>query len=53
MFYSQEEFEAQMAELMAKGYADDVAYDIVRLREQSQLEYEGRIVYPAKELEIV
>jgi hypothetical protein len=34
MFYSQEEFEAQMAELTAKGYADDVAYDIVRQREE-------------------
>jgi hypothetical protein len=38
MFYSMEEFEAQMAELTAKGYADDVAYDIVRLREQEDAE---------------
>jgi hypothetical protein len=41
MFYSMEEFEAQMAELTAKGYADDVAYDIVRKREQEdEAEYE-------------
>jgi hypothetical protein len=41
MFYSMEEFEAQMAELTAKGYADDVAYDIVRKREQEDAaEYE-------------
>jgi hypothetical protein len=41
MFYSNEEFEAQMAELLAKGIADAVAYDIVRLREQEDAaEYE-------------
>ena len=34
MFYSNEEFEAQMANLLAKGIADAEAYDIVRLREQ-------------------
>ena len=34
MFYSNEEFEAQMADLLAKGIADAEAYDIVRLREQ-------------------
>ncbi len=41
MFYSMEEFEAQIAELTAKGYADEVAYDIVRQREQEdEAEYE-------------
>ena len=41
MFYSTEEFEAQMAELTAKGIADAKAYDIVRLREQEDArEYE-------------
>jgi len=41
MFYSKEEFEAQMVELMAKGIADAEAYDIVRLREQEDAaEYE-------------
>ena len=34
MLYSTEEFEAQMADLIAKGINDAVAYDIVRLREQ-------------------
>jgi hypothetical protein len=34
MFYSNEEFEAHMADLLAKGIADAEAYDIVRLREQ-------------------
>ena len=41
MFYSNEEFEAQMADLLAKGIADAEAYDIVRLREQEDAaEYE-------------
>lgn len=41
MFYSMEEFEAQMAELTAKGYTDEAAYDIVRQREQEdEAEYE-------------
>ena len=41
MFYSNEEFETQMAELLAKGIADADAYDIVRLREQEDAaEYE-------------
>jgi len=41
MFYSNEEFEAQMADLIAKGIADAEAYDIVRLREQEDAaEYE-------------
>ena len=41
MFYSTEEFEAQMAELTAKGIADAEAYDIVRKREQEDAaEYE-------------
>ena len=38
MFYSNEEFETQMAELLAKGIADADAYDIVRLREQEDAE---------------
>ena len=38
MFYSNEEFEAQMADLIAKGIADAEAYDIVRLREQEDAE---------------
>ena len=42
MFYSQEEFEAQMAELTAKGYADDVAYDIVRQREEDAASVQDR-----------
>jgi len=41
MFYSNEEFEAQMANLLAKGIADAEAYDIVRKREQEDAaEYE-------------
>ena len=41
MFYSNEEFEAQMADLLAKGIADAEAYDIVRKREQEDAaEYE-------------
>jgi hypothetical protein len=41
MFYSMEEFEAQMAELTSKGYTDEAAYDIVRQREQEdEAEYE-------------
>jgi hypothetical protein len=41
MFYSNEEFEAQMADLLAKGISDAEAYDIVRLREQEDAaEYE-------------
>jgi hypothetical protein len=41
MFYSMEEFEAQMADLIAKGIADAEAYDIVRKREQEdEAEYE-------------
>jgi len=38
MFYSNEEFEAQMQELLAKGVSDSQAYDIVRLREQEDAE---------------
>jgi adenylosuccinate lyase len=38
MFYSMEEFEAQMADLIAKGIADAEAYDIVRKREQEDAE---------------
>jgi adenylosuccinate lyase len=38
MFYSMEEFEAQMADLIAKGIADAEAYDIVRRREQEDAE---------------
>jgi hypothetical protein len=38
MFYSNEEFEAQMADLLAKGIADAEAYDIVRKREQEDAE---------------
>lgn len=34
MFYPAEEFEAQMAELTAQGYPDDVAYDMVREQER-------------------
>ena len=41
MFYSNEEFEAQMVELMAKGVAYTQAYDVVRKREQDDAaEYE-------------
>ena len=41
MFYSMEEFEAQMVELMAKGVAYTQAYDVVRKREQDDAaEYE-------------
>ena len=41
MFYSNEEFEAQMVELMAKGVAYTQAYDVVRKREQEDAaEYE-------------
>jgi len=41
MFYSAEEFEAQRAELVAQGYPDEVAYDIVRDRERAdELEYQ-------------
>lgn len=34
MFYPQEEFEAQMVDLMAKGTSYTQAYEIVRKREQ-------------------
>ena len=38
MFYPQEEFEAQMNELLALGYPEEVAYDIVRTREMEDEE---------------
>jgi adenylosuccinate lyase len=38
MFYSNEEFEAQMVDLMAKGTAYSEAYAIVRKREQEDAE---------------
>jgi adenylosuccinate lyase len=38
MFYSNEEFEAQMIDLMAKGVAYTQAYTIVRKREQEDAE---------------
>lgn len=38
MFYSMEEFEAQMQDLLAKGISDSEAYDIVRKREQEDAE---------------
>ena len=41
MFYSKEEFEAQMVNLMAKGISYTQAYDVVRKREQEDAaEYE-------------
>jgi hypothetical protein len=41
MFYSNEEFEAQMVDLMAKGVSYSEAYTIVRKREQEDAaEYE-------------
>ena len=41
MFYSNEEFEAQMIDLMAEGVAYTEAYAIVRRREQEDAaEYE-------------
>ena len=41
MFYSNEEFEAQMVDLMAKGTSYTQAYEIVRKREQEDAaEYE-------------
>jgi hypothetical protein len=41
MFYSNEEFEAQMVDLMAKGIGYTQAYDTVRKREQEDAaEYE-------------
>ena len=41
MFYSMEEFEAQMVDLMAQGTAYTEAYAIVRRREQEDAaEYE-------------
>jgi hypothetical protein len=36
MLYTEEEFAAQMAELIAHGYPDDVAYDLVRKKEMSE-----------------
>jgi hypothetical protein len=36
MLYNAEQFEAKMAELIAQGYPDDVAYDLVREQEMSQ-----------------
>lgn len=35
MLYSEEEFAARMAELIAQGYPDDVAYDLIREQEES------------------
>ena len=41
MFYSNEEFEEQMVDLMAKGTSYTQAHDIVRKREQEDaVEYE-------------
>jgi adenylosuccinate lyase len=41
MFYSNEEFEAQMVDLMSKGVSYSEAYSIVRKREQEDAaEYE-------------
>jgi hypothetical protein len=36
MLYTEEEFAAWMAELIAQGYPDDVAYDLVRKKEMSE-----------------
>jgi hypothetical protein len=38
MFYSNEEFEAQMKDLQARGLTYAQAYDIVRRREQEDAE---------------
>jgi hypothetical protein len=35
MLYSEEEFEAKVAVLVAQGYPDDVAYDLVREQEEA------------------
>ena len=35
MLYSAEEFEAKVSVLIAQGYPDDVAYDLVREQEEA------------------